>query len=57
MDQFDYNLIAILSAISASVFYFAEEKSKRSIWTFVIWYGVSFLIVLAIFWGAKFIFG
>ena len=44
----NFNFIAILAAIAALVINFGINK-KHSVLEFVIWYGISFLIIWTIF--------
>jgi len=53
MSSFEYNIIAILAAISAAIFILTKNKQDRSILAFLILYGINFLIVLFIFWLTK----
>jgi len=51
----NFNLIAILAAISALIINFGINK-KLSFLGFIIWYGISFLIIWGVFALFRFLF-
>jgi len=51
----EYNIIAFLAFIYPSIFTLVVSKDKKSLSGFLILYGISFLIILFIFWFVKII--
>lgn len=56
MTPFECNIIALLALISPIVWIFTKDKNERSIFGFLMIYGISFSITLFIFWLIKIVF-
>lgn len=57
LSPLEYNIVTVLAFVSVVAVFLSWNKKDRSILGFLIWYGISFLLVAIIFWLARYIFG
>lgn len=57
LSPLEYNIIAVLAFVSAATVFLSWNKRDRSVLGFLIWYGISFLIIGIIFWFVRYVLG